>query len=56
MMISLEQEMTKHNFFQDFIGKCLIEDPVLRPDVVKLMFHKWLFEVCDEGMVVLKMT
>ena len=30
---------------QDFIGKCLIEDPVLRPNVVELMFHKWLFEV-----------
>lgn len=31
--------------FKDFIGKCLIEDPVLRPNVVELMFHKWLFEV-----------
>ncbi|XP_028399453.1 nuclear receptor-binding protein-like [Dendronephthya gigantea] len=31
--------------FKDFIGKCLIEDPVLRPSVMKLMFHKWLFEV-----------
>ena len=37
---SLEDDMQK-----DFIRKCLIKDPLLRPKARELLFHPVLFEV-----------